>query len=161
MPMKYIRNEDGHFVCPFDDCNKVYANQNTMHYHMKKHQEILSYVCKVCKKGFLQKQTLDLHTKSRHPELLKDEENAKKFECPFDNCTFTALTKGNCRIHCLRIHFQDEIRKIMNVNQDTKTIECTVCDKEFGNSCGFYYHCAKCLQSDSNNDKYNILQLVL
>ena len=156
MTFTYIKNEDGNFVCP--DCGVIKKRQNSMHYHMKKHQDELNHICKGCKKGFLQKQTLDLHIRSKHPELLKQEsEPLKRFKCPMDNCTFTALTKGNCVIHCLRIHFQEEMKEVMNVHNDTKTITCNECNTEFNNSCGFYYHCKDCIVFD-NNDKVNRLR---
>jgi len=153
MPLKYIKNDNGEFVCP--ECGVIKKNQNTMHYHMKKHEEQLTHICKECKKGFLQKQTLDLHIRSKHPELIKDAfKIGKKYECPFDNCGFTALTKGNCVIHCLRVHFQDEITNIMIRNNDSNTICCTECHKVFSNSCGFYYHCKTCVDFTVNADKY-------
>jgi hypothetical protein len=160
MPLKYTKNEDGNFVCP--DCGVVKKNQNTMHYHMKKHEEQLSHICKACKKGFLQKQTLDLHMRSKHPELMKDtSSDDKKFKCPFDNCDFSALTKGNCIIHCLRVHFQDEINNIMIKDNETKTICCNECDKEFSSSCAFYYHCKGCMNLDENSIKYQKFQEAL
>jgi hypothetical protein len=153
MPLKYIKNEDGDFVCP--DCGVTKKNQNTMHYHMKKHEEQLTHVCKACKKGFLQKQTLDLHMRSKHPELIKDAATSeKKFKCPFDNCDFAALTKGNCVIHCLRVHFQDEINNMMTKDNETKMIYCNECDKEFSSSCAFYYHCKDCMSFDKNDEKH-------
>ena len=156
MTLKYIKDDDGLFVCP--DCGVKKKNQNTMHYHMKKHEEQLTHICKACKKGFLQKQTLDLHIRSKHPELVKDLENAdKKFKCPFDDCSFSALTKGNCIIHCLRVHFQDEINNIMIRDEETKTIYCTECEHEFSSSCGFYYHCKGCIQFNDKDEKYQLL----
>jgi hypothetical protein len=153
MPLKYIKDEDVNFVCP--DCGIKKKNQNTMHYHMKKHEDELSHICKICKKGFLQKQNLDLHIRSKHPETLKDNTSSeKKFKCPFDDCDFTALTKGNCVIHCLRVHFQDEINNMMNKDNETKTIYCNECDKEFSSSCAFYYHCKACMNFNKNDDKY-------
>lgn len=159
MTIKYTKNEAGEFVCP--DCGVIKKRQNSMHYHMKKHMEELNYVCKACNKGFLQKQTLDLHLRSKHPELLKQEEEkelGRKFHCPFDDCEFKALTKGNCIIHCLRVHFQEEIREIMDVRMDTKTIVCMECDKEFHSSCSFYYHCKDCMIFDESDEKYEKLQ---
>ena len=154
MTLTYIKNEHGHFVCP--DCNVVKTRQNSMHYHMKKHMEELNHVCKECKKGFLQKQTLDLHIRSKHPELDTNPEEIKKFACPFDNCDFRALTKGNCVIHCLRVHFQEEMKLLMKVDQETKNISCTKCDTEFQSSCSFYYHCKNCIDVSKNN-KYQKL----
>ena len=142
MTLTYTKNENGDFVCP--DCHVVKKRQNSMHYHMKKHLEELNHICKACKKGFLQKQTLDLHIRSKHPELLEVQEE-KKFSCPIDGCDFSALTKGNCVIHCLRVHFQEEIKAVMTIQADTKTITCHQCDTEFHSSCSFYYHCKGCL----------------
>jgi hypothetical protein len=157
MPLKYIKDDDGNFVCP--DCGVKKKNQSTMHYHMKKHEEQLTHTCKACKKGFLQKQTLDLHMRSKHPELMKDiATNEKKFKCPFDDCDFSALTKGNCVIHCLRVHFQDEIKQIMNNDNETKCIHCEECGNEFNSSCSFYYHCKGCVPFDKNGDKFKKFQ---
>lgn len=158
MPFKYTKNENGDFVCPHPGCGFTKSNQSTLHYHMKKHAEQLEYVCKTCKKQFLQKQTLDLHIRSKHPELIKDANTEKKFKCPFDNCDFSALTKGNCITHCLRIHFQDEINNIMVKDEETKSIYCNQCDKEFSSSSAFYYHCKGCIDCGKNDDKYKKLQ---
>jgi hypothetical protein len=157
MPIKYTKNEEGHFVCPH--CNVTKEKQNTMHYHIRKHEEQVSHTCKVCKKGFLQKQTLDLHMKSRHADYLKAQGNeAAKVCCPFEDCNFSALTKGNCIIHCLRVHFKDEVNKIMNIDNETKTIICEECDKEFSSSCAFYYHCKGCVPFDEKSNKYKLFQ---
>jgi hypothetical protein len=145
--LTYIKNEEGQFVCP--TCNVIKKNQSTMHYHMKKHAKTLTHVCKSCKKGFLQKQTLDLHIRSKHPEL---KEYEKKYSCTYDNCEFTAITKGNCVIHYLRVHFQEEIDSIMS--KDDKIITCTNCDNEFNSSCAFYYHCKGCIDF-VKDEKYN------
>ncbi len=155
MPFKYIKNDDGDFVCPHPGCGFTKRNQSTLHYHMKKHEEQLDHICKTCKKQFLQKQTLDLHIRSKHPELIKDSISLdKKFKCPFDNCEFAALTKGNCIIHCLRVHYQDEINNLMIKNAETKTICCNECQKEFSSSCAFYYHCKACMDFNKNDEKY-------
>jgi len=159
--MTYQKDENGLFTCPHCDYKK--ANQSTMHYHMKKHAEKLSHECKICKKGFLQKQTLDLHMRSKHPEQMKTREGVevKKFKCPIDGCEFKSLTKGNCIIHCLRIHFQEEIKEIMEVNDDTKTITCTLCEQEFHNSCSFYYHMKECFPFDTSDKKYKQMKPLL
>ncbi len=161
MTIRYIKNDDGNFVCPH--CGVIKNRQNSMHYHIKKHMEELNHICKTCNKAFLQKQTLDLHIRSKHPELLKsdqDKDDEKKYECPFENCNFNALTKGNCIIHCLRAHFQSEIKEIMTVKNDTKSIICNHCDKEFFSSSAFYYHCKVCLQLPSDNSKLQILNSI-
>lgn len=160
MTIRYVKNDDGNFVCPH--CGVIKNRQNSMHYHIKKHMEELNHICKTCNKAFLQKQTLDLHIRSKHPELLKSttDDDEKKFQCPFENCNFSALTKGNCIIHSLRAHFQDEIKQIMSVKNDTKSIICNHCEKEFYSSSAFYYHCKECLPLTDNHPKLQTLQSI-
>ncbi len=155
MPLKYIRNENGDFVCP--ECGIIKKRQNSMHYHMKKHLDELNHVCDICKKAFLQKQTLDLHIRSKHPQIIEHEPK-NKFKCTFDNCEFTALTKGNCIVHCFRTHFQDEIKEIININNETKIISCNECNNEFHSSSSFYYHVKNCIKLDKSDSKYKKLQ---
>jgi transcription elongation factor Elf1 len=150
MPFTYTKNEDGLFVCP--DCGVTKANQNTMHYHMKKHLEEPNHVCKSCKKGFLQKQALELHIRSKHTE--KGAEIQSKITCTFPNCKFTSLTKSNATIHFIRMHFNEEANKIMLIDNDTKKITCIQCDKEFKSSCSFFYHSQQCIPFDKKSDKY-------
>jgi hypothetical protein len=137
---KYIRNEDGHFVCP--TCGVVKEKQNTMYYHMKRHADELPHTCKVCKKSFLQKQTLDLHMKSKHSTAAAA---THEFMCPFDGCEFGAHTKGNCRTHFFRTHFMDEVAELLMHDKDAGTIECMGCDRTFNSLGLFYYHCGDCL----------------
>jgi DNA-directed RNA polymerase subunit RPC12/RpoP len=162
----YLRNEDGQFVCP--QCGVIKNRQNSMHYHMKKHTENAGHACAVCSKRFLQKQTLDLHLRSKHPERVSSasstttstastaasdsdtlssssSEDGKPYHCPMDSCEFKALTKGNCIIHCLRAHFQKEIRPLLTVSAETKHSHCAVCNRTFSSSTSFYYHCKDCI----------------
>ena len=148
MTIKYYKNEEGGFVCPH--CNIVKRNQSTMHYHMKKHEEQDTHVCKICKKGFLQKQTLELHMRSKH-----EKEIDKKFKCTI--CEFSSLTKGNCVIHFLRTHYQEETDSIMV--RDGKVINCNNCEKNFNSSSSFYYHCKDCI--DFKDDKFDKFEEVL
>jgi hypothetical protein len=143
MTFTYTKNDEGLFVCP--TCQATKKNQSTMFYHMKRHQEEISHVCKICDKGFLQKHTLDLHYQSKHPERAKKEE--KTFLCPCDDCGFSSLTKGNTIIHYIRVHCAEEMKRIMR--QEGKMYHCEACKKEFKNSCGFMYHCkGGCLPCD-------------
>ena len=154
VPLNYTKDDNGHFICPQDGCKFTSKNQSTMHYHMKKHLEELNYVCKKCSKAFLQKQGLDLHIRSKHPEV----KDSKRIKCPYDNCEFSALTKGNTIIHCLRVHFQEEVKNLMDQDNETKTITCNECYNEFGSSSAFMYHCKKCIQLDDQNEKHEILK---
>ena len=139
--MKYEKNADGEFVCIY--CGVTKRRQNTMRYHQLTHENELNHSCTICSKSFLQKQTLDMHMKSKHSEHC---EEPAKYSCPFDNCAFTSLTKGNGIIHCLRIHCQEEIKEILEVNHETKSLGCKGCEKTFASSCGFYYHVSHCLK---------------
>lgn len=158
--MKYIRNEDGHFVCP--TCGVIKENQNTMHYHMKKHENSLPFSCKFCKKGFLQKQTLDFHLRSKHADedTVKSSEDEDVYECPFGKCEFTAKTRGNLRTHCIRSHFQIEADQLMLVDDVNNEICCVECENSFKSKTAFYYHCLDCItipDSDKRSKEYKIL----
>ena len=149
MVMIYQKNEEGLFVCP--QCQFVKAHQSSMHYHMKKHlAEQERHTCGTCQKTFLQKRALDLHIQSKHPDTV---EEIAKFVCPFKECDFRSLTKGNCVIHCVRVHFQDEIKTIMEM--DGKRMRCTVCETTFSSSSSFYYHAKACLPK---NSKFKLLR---
>lgn len=135
MPMKYTKNEEGDFVCP--DCGVTKKRQNSMHYHMKKHlaeaeEPSFDHVCSLCQKGFLQKQTLDLHMKSKHVT----EKEKTVYLCP--HCDFKSATKANCIIHCIRMHYQEEVNEVMIPKE--KGIDCSHCDTTFRSASAFYYH---------------------
>lgn len=152
---RYIRNEDGHFVCP--TCGIVKEKQNTMYYHMKRHEKELPHACKFCKKGFLQKQTLDLHIKSKHSSTTD-----KDYECPFDGCEFSSHTKGNCKIHFFRTHCSEELDELLLVDKDNEIISCIACDREFKSLGLFYYHCGDCLGTLPEDDpRYDALKTIL
>ena len=137
MSSKYIRNEDGEFICP--SCDIIKKNQNTMYYHMKKHEGKLPYECDICKKDFNQKSALELHKIARHMNKPKEE----MFTCVFEDCTSESLTKSNRRIHCLRKHFKEEIDSILDKEHSTL---CTSCKIEFKSLTAFYYHAADCIK---------------
>jgi hypothetical protein len=150
MSSKYIKNEQGWFVCP--SCNVVKQNQNTMYYHMKKHEGKLPYECNICKKDFIQKTSLELHMLSKHKD--KNTKKSETFKCPFDNCEFEALTKANRRIHCLRKHFKDEISNILEENST-----CSACKGSFLSNTSFYYHALGCIRVNST-EKQKLIELI-
>lgn len=144
MTSKYIKNENGSFVCPH--CSIVKERQNTMYYHMKKkHEGKLPYECSICKKDFIQKTSLELHMLSKHKD---DKVVPKMFKCADPNCKFESLTKANCRIHCLRKHFKDEIYQILEENNS-----CSVCKESFRSGSAFYYHAANCIKTNDSSKK--------
>lgn len=152
---KYLRNDDGHFVCP--TCGVVKEKQNTMYYHMKRHEKELPYSCKHCKKGFLQKQTLDLHIKSKHSGS-----TSREFECPVDGCDFSSHTKGNCKTHFFRTHCAEEVDELLIHNKEEGTIQCMACDTFFNSLGLFYYHCSKCIGELPEDDpRYDAFRAIM
>jgi len=135
---KYIKNEQGHFVCP--NCNVVKEKQNTMYYHMLKHEGKLPYECDICKKDFLQKTSLEVHKASKHKISTKKD---NMYKCCIDNCNFEAVTKANRRIHVIRKHFKNEIDDIMDENN-----VCLCCKNQFHSMTAFYYHALGCIKTD-------------
>lgn len=153
MPLKYVRTEDGRFECP--TCGVIKENQNTMHYHMKKHDSSLPFSCKYCKKGFLQKQTLDFHIRSKHAdsESEKSTESETVYPCPFSSCEFEAKTKGNLRTHCMRTHFQEDADQLMLSDEVTHEICCVECEHGFKSKTAFYYHALDCIPLPENDKR--------
>lgn len=134
MSSDYVKNADGHYECPY--CGEVKKKQNTMHYHLKKHNGNLGYECNICKKEFIHKQALEVH-KATHTKEVK-----KMIKC--DKCDFEAVTKANVRIHQMRIHYKKEVAAILERKEDCFG-SCTVCEKEFASGTAFYYHAQECI----------------
>jgi hypothetical protein len=158
MVFEYQKNTDGLFVCPH--CNTTKKNQNTMHYHLKKHEGTLPHSCKHCTKKFLHKNMLDLHISARHPDTTK---STHTFKCPYQNCEYKSLTKANRLIHFMRLHYP-EANKLLTISEsesDTErenTISCKKCSKEFNSTTSFYYHIDRCSPPDSSNVVYSTFQ---
>ena len=133
MVFQYEKNNDGHYVCTV--CSVVKEKQNTMHYHMKKHDGKQSYECDSCDKKFYQKYALDDHVKLNHST-----EPIETMECPFDNCKHTFIKKEHCRIHIARNHIKAEISKLIEKKKDSKIHECLTCKKEFNSYPAILYH---------------------
>lgn len=166
---KYQKNSNDEYVCPH--CIYTARIMSTMHYHLKKHSGVSDYICTTCNKQFLQKQTLELHIHARHPDKLltvpvkrtiklrnaAGEQTSgqalppadppttiKVHTCPSKGCEFSSISKGNCRIHCMRIHYGDCSNEHISRGDDG-TCTCTLCDTEFKSLTHAYYHMATCL----------------
>lgn len=159
MPLIYHRNEAGQFICP--TCGVTKERQNSMHYHMKKHQDANTHNCTYCHKTFLQKQTLELHLRNKHADQLAEDTAPPAFSCPFQACDFRSHTKGNCVIHCLRVHFQEEITPHLQQVQERRVYSCLHCQNEFQSTTAFYYHIKNCITFDKTTPKYQRLQQLL
>ena len=137
MISKYIKNKNGEFVCP--SCSVVKKNQNTMFYHMKKHEGKLPFVCNICSKDFIQKSSLELHKLSKHTN---EKDSDEFYACPHTNCSFKSLTKANTRIHIIRKHFNDEIEEIED------ELYCLCCKKQYQSLTAFLYHAVACIETE-------------
>lgn len=69
--------------------------------------------------------------------------NHETFKCPIPYCEFSSLTKGNCRIHVLRMHMKAKVQELLD--RTDSLWKCKQCEETFTNSTGFYYHVAECL----------------
>lgn len=140
---KYIKNADGHYVCPH--CDKVTEKQNTMYYHIKKsHLDDLPFECKKCEDHprFLQKSLYLKHLAAVHPtEAVPEGMEANPYvgvayACP--GCAHSASTKANLLIHYARAHCAAWIPSW------SRTTACVGCAKVFNSSSAYLYHCATC-----------------
>ena len=162
--MTYIRNEQGHYVCP--DCGVTQVKQNTMHYHMNKGrqkskpvEERQTHLCEHCVESppFLTPDALTMHLarmagRSGHPEM----DNVKEVECPFDGCDFHDVNKGNVRMHCMRKHLAKEVKALLERNGDNQPV-CTNCQTTFKSLGSFYYHSIGCVTLSAEDDRHALL----
>ena len=144
--VKYIRNEDGHFVCPH--CSIVEEKQNTMLYHIEsKHEHKFRFECTRCDAGpkFLQRCTYLHHLATVHPEnphISETELNpyaGVQYSCP--DCAHTTHTKANLLIHYARSHAK------LWIPSFAKGAPCTCCNREFASSSAYLYHAVNCFKT--------------
>ena len=134
---RYIKDENGHFICPH--CGITKENQNTMFYHMQRHEGKLPHECGICKKGFIQKTELQLHTLKYHPVTTTD----NKVHCPIDGCDFADIRKGNVRTHLMRKHAGPYIETVVGRTPAGNWC-CGRCNATISSASGFYYHLFTC-----------------
>lgn len=161
--MTYLKNEQGDYVCP--DCGKVVPKhrQSTMSMHMRKHllekEETTKHSCTHCSiPAFLTKAALDSHHmrlagRNGHPVLT---EALPLIECPFENCTFSDISKGNVRTHCMRSHVGEEVKAILE-RGEAKEIKCKNCSVEFKSLGSFYYHSIGCVSLPPTDIRHAVL----
>jgi DNA-directed RNA polymerase subunit RPC12/RpoP len=137
MPYTYQKNEAGEFVCPV--CKVTKARQNTMHYHMKKHESSLPFKCQHCSKEFLQATSLKIHVEAMHTR-----EEKKMLSCPC--CPFRTLTKANRIIHFMRHHCTEEEHATILEELDGGKYHCKACNKTLNSNTAYQYHAASCIQ---------------
>jgi len=136
MVYKYTKNSAGEYSCHI--CGETREKQNTMHYHLKSHEDRLAYKCNHCKMEFKAKYSLEVHINTQHNHI---EETL--FRCPIDNCKFKGSSvKSNLLIHYVRIHCKNEVAQIRN------GLICSSCNKESNSLTAFHYHAASCIRID-------------
>lgn len=159
-PSKYIKNADGHFVCP--DCGKVTEKQNTMYYHIKKnHTKDLPFECKKCSDAprFLQKSSYLHHLATLHPEDATADCGSNpyagvSFGCVFEGCDHSTHTKANLLIHIARSHCKSWIPTF------AKGSSCGGCKKEFNSSSAYLYHSIGCLAKSAPSDHASMISRI-
>jgi DNA-directed RNA polymerase subunit RPC12/RpoP len=136
MVYEYLKNAAGEYIC--QHCGELKKNQNTMHYHLKSHEDRLPYKCIHCPMTFKAKYSLKVHTDTQHT---KQEENLHR--CPVAGCKFKgSSTKSNLLIHFVRIHCKEEVAAA----RQGDSLVCRHCSKEAGSLTAFSYHAAGCIE---------------
>ena len=117
-------------------CSEVKEKQNTMHYHLQKHEGKMPHACSHCEKRFYQKYALDDHIKLRH-STKPVEANIK---CPFDNCSEKFHKKEHARVHIARNHLRDYLNPWIQKKKDSKIHTCGNCNTDFNSYPAILYH---------------------
>jgi len=132
MVYEYKKNADGDYVCTV--CNCVKKNQNTMHYHMQKHEGSRRYKCSTCNMTFTQKYTLDTHFKIQHSK------KALNIKCPFENCDHSVFKKEYMRAHIARNHISETLKPWIIKSENIDTYTCHCCKKICKSYPSILYH---------------------
>jgi hypothetical protein len=143
MHFVYQKTEDGQYLCPI--CKQTKKNQNTMHYHLKKHAGDLNHSCKDCDAKFLHASQLKNHVLVFHT----DPDKVAKLRCPHPNCNFQTLTKSNRIIHYLRKHCDTEVAKLLSIQkraEGSSVYHCNSCEQNYVSNTSFCYHTKECLK---------------
>lgn len=148
MTISYVKNDAEEFVCQQKDCGFRTMNQNTMCYHMKRHNKDFKFNCKECDMGFIQKSAFLHHMAAKHPdtkeialddnEKIKNPYTDKVFNCVC--CDHKARTKANALVHYARLHSEGWIP---SYNKDNP--ECSHCKKNIDSVASYLYHCTGCI----------------
>ena len=158
VPVKYTRNSEGCFVCPY--CNEIKRKQNTMHYHIRReHEQDFPFQCKQCENQprFLQKSSYlhhlaTVHKENPHPnDQEKNQYATVMFHCP--SCEHSTHTKANTMIHFARSHCPW-------IPSYTKNEPCKGCTKVFQSSSAYLYHATSCLKASASHDQANMLSRI-
>lgn len=135
MTYKYEKNDAGHYICTICGEDKG-PNQNTMHYHMKKHDGCMPHACQHCHKRFYQKYALDDHLKTRHADK---PEAVANLACPFPGCSEKYHKKLHLRVHIARNHIREMVDKWITKKSEGG-YSCSYCNSDHKSHPGILYH---------------------
>lgn len=144
MVFEYVKNEQGHYVC--GTCGAIKEKQNTMHYHLQRHEGVMPYACsmKDCTKKFYQKYALDEHVKLHHSSKPVE----PSIKCPWSECTNTFHKKEHCRVHIARNHLKEYLAPLIIKKKDSKVHTCTQCKKDYNSYPAILYHVMEHAKND-------------
>ena len=117
------RENEGAFVCPYENCRKAYHTEESLHRHLHRHSTQKEHRCTFCNKAFLRKSECEIHMRIHtgvkpftcqlcHKQFARSTDlkihtiyhsNEKPFKCPFPGCTLGFKRKSDAKKH-LRIH---------------------------------------------------------
>lgn len=156
MGIEYVKDANGHFVCQHKDCKFTTDKQNTMCYHVKRHNADFKFTCKEsgCNMGFIQKSGYLHHMAAKHPnvteiclggdEKIKNIYADKQYTCTV--CKHKCRTKANILVHYARLHAEGWIPTYSKENPS-----CTTCKKEFQSIASYLYHCTGCIPANKTH----------
>lgn len=140
----YTRDADGQFVC--DRCDKRTPHQNTMHYHMRRHNEDFCATCTTCGKGFLQRASLEAHVQATgHGAGAAGAAGPVDFACTHAECGHRTRTKANLLVHIARAHCSEWLPAYKEGGA------CRGCGRGHASAAAYLYHAAKCLLPSTVN----------
>lgn len=136
MVFEYNKDEKGHYVCGV--CGITKEKQNTMHYHLQRHEGAMNYACTHtgCTKKFYQKYALDDHMKISHSTNPVE----PGIQCPWSDCTEKFHKKEHCRVHIARNHLKEYLAPLIQKKEDSKIHTCGSCKKDYNSYPAILYH---------------------
>ena len=136
MVFEYKKNDQGLYVC--DTCGATKEKQNTMHYHLQKHEGTMKYACthSGCTKKFYQKYALDDHVKLSHSTKAVE----PSIKCPWTECPEKFHKKEHCRVHIARNHLKEYLAPLIIKKDDSKIHSCGSCKKDYNSYPAILYH---------------------
>ncbi|XP_006821993.1 uncharacterized protein LOC102806249, partial [Saccoglossus kowalevskii] len=130
----HLNESDKPYRCKY--CDKTFATSSHRNVHMTHHKEVKSFECSICRRRYLNKETLDAHVQ-RHGE--------RRYPCDTCGMSFKALAELTehrlihslpknypCEVCRFEFHRRNELLLHMSkAHPNTRPFECENCDKSF------------------------------